>query len=86
MVRDSRRAFSPQIASHFNIPPPPDFSAFNVSAHAAAECNASRPRLRLSVHVGYRGRREETNMVIVNVKLLSGYVLDQSSLELVGGA
>uniref|UniRef100_A0A8D3DEY3 Alpha-2-macroglobulin-like protein 1 n=1 Tax=Scophthalmus maximus TaxID=52904 RepID=A0A8D3DEY3_SCOMX len=32
--------------------------------------------------VQYQGRREETNMVIVNIKLLSGYVLDKSSLDL----
>lgn len=31
----------------------------------------------------YQGRREETNMVLVNIKLLSGYVLDKSSLTLV---
>ncbi|XP_029699093.1 alpha-2-macroglobulin-like protein 1 [Takifugu rubripes] len=71
-----------QISSHYNIPPPPDFSAFNVSAHTMAKCNASRPQLILFVFVGYQGRREETNMVIVNVKLLSGYVLEQSSLDL----
>lgn len=29
----------------------------------------------------YQGRREETNMVIINIKLLSGYVLDQNSLK-----
>uniref|UniRef100_A0A3Q3N8V5 Alpha-2-macroglobulin-like n=1 Tax=Mastacembelus armatus TaxID=205130 RepID=A0A3Q3N8V5_9TELE len=29
------------------------------------------------------GRREETNMVIINIKLLSGYILDKSSLNLV---
>ncbi|KAJ4938440.1 hypothetical protein JOQ06_003059 [Pogonophryne albipinna] len=29
-----------------------------------------------------QGRREETNMVIINIKLLSGYILDKSSLEL----
>lgn len=31
----------------------------------------------------YQGRRDETNMVIINIKLLSGYVLDQNSLQLV---
>uniref|UniRef100_A0A3B4B2V5 Alpha-macroglobulin receptor-binding domain-containing protein n=1 Tax=Periophthalmus magnuspinnatus TaxID=409849 RepID=A0A3B4B2V5_9GOBI len=31
----------------------------------------------------YQGRREETNMVIINIKLLSGYVLDKSSLDMV---
>uniref|UniRef100_A0A3Q2Y1S1 Alpha-2-macroglobulin-like protein 1 n=1 Tax=Hippocampus comes TaxID=109280 RepID=A0A3Q2Y1S1_HIPCM len=29
----------------------------------------------------YQGRREETNMVIINVKLLSGHILDKGSLE-----
>lgn len=31
----------------------------------------------------YEGRREETNMVLINIKLLSGYVVDQRSLQLV---
>lgn len=48
-----------------------------------AKCNASRPQLILFVEVRFQGRREETNMVILNVKLLSGYVLEQSSLRLV---
>lgn len=34
----------------------------------------------------YQGRREETNMVIINIKLLSGYILDKSSLKLVSSA
>lgn len=46
-----------------------------------AKCNASRPQLILFLGVRYQGRREETNMVIVNVKLLSAYVLEQSSLR-----
>uniref|UniRef100_A0AAQ5ZY45 Alpha-2-macroglobulin-like 1 n=1 Tax=Amphiprion ocellaris TaxID=80972 RepID=A0AAQ5ZY45_AMPOC len=33
----------------------------------------------------YQGRREETNMVIISIKLLSGYILDKSSLSLVNG-
>lgn len=71
-----------QISMFYNIPPPADFSAFNVSANTMAKCNISRPQLILFVHVRYQGRREETNMVIVNIKLLSGYVLDKSSLTL----
>ena len=31
----------------------------------------------------YQGTREETNMVIINLKLLSGYGLQQSSLDVV---
>ncbi|XP_070827272.1 alpha-2-macroglobulin-like protein 1 isoform X3 [Chaetodon trifascialis] len=71
-----------QISMHYNIPPPPDFSAFNISTNIMAKCNISRPQLILFVHARYQGRREETNMVIINIKLLSGYILDQSSLQL----
>ncbi|KAM4566570.1 alpha-2-macroglobulin-like isoform 2-T2 [Odontesthes bonariensis] len=70
-----------QISMHFNIPPPADFSSFNISTSTMAKCSSSRPQLILFVHVRYQGRREETNMVIINIKLLSGHVLDQSSLK-----
>ncbi|XP_023284214.1 alpha-2-macroglobulin-like isoform X1 [Seriola lalandi dorsalis] len=71
-----------QISMHYNVPPPPDFSAFNISSNIMAKCNTSRPQLILFVDVRYQGRREETNMVIINIKLLSGYILDKSSLKL----
>ncbi|XP_019716918.1 alpha-2-macroglobulin-like protein 1 [Hippocampus comes] len=70
-----------QISMHYNIPPPPDFSAFNISATIMSKCNTSKPQLILFVHASYQGRREETNMVIINVKLLSGHILDKGSLE-----
>ncbi|XP_036005772.1 alpha-2-macroglobulin-like protein 1 isoform X1 [Fundulus heteroclitus] len=70
-----------QISMHYNIPPPDDFSAFNLAKSIEANCQPSRPRLQLAVHVRYVGRRAETNMAIINIKLLSGYVLDQSSLQ-----
>nr|XP_057936680.1 alpha-2-macroglobulin-like protein 1 isoform X2 [Doryrhamphus excisus] len=71
-----------QLSMHYNVPPPPDFSAFNVSTSTMSKCNANKPRIILFVHARYQGRREETNMVIINIKLLSGYILDQSSLGL----
>ncbi|XP_040902892.1 alpha-2-macroglobulin isoform X2 [Toxotes jaculatrix] len=71
-----------QISMHYNVPPPPDFTAFNITSNTMAKCNISRPQLILFVHVRYQGRREETNMVIINIKLLSGYILDESSLNL----
>ncbi|XP_055082067.1 alpha-2-macroglobulin isoform X2 [Periophthalmus magnuspinnatus] len=74
-----------QISMYYNIPPPPDFSAFNISTSTMSKCNVSRPQLILFVHVRYQGRREETNMVIINIKLLSGYVLDKSSLDMMKG-
>ncbi|KAM3875368.1 alpha-2-macroglobulin [Diretmus argenteus] len=69
-----------QISMRYNIPPPPDFSAFNISVHTVDKCNITRPQLVVSVDVRYQGRREETNMVILNIKLLSGYILDKRSL------
>ncbi|XP_055751959.1 alpha-2-macroglobulin-like isoform X2 [Salvelinus fontinalis] len=69
-----------QIAMHYNIPPPPDFSAFNISTQTLGKCDGTKKSLIVSVAVRYNGRREETNMVIINVKLLSGFVLDKSSL------
>uniref|UniRef100_A0A8C6L8S2 Alpha-2-macroglobulin-like protein 1 n=1 Tax=Nothobranchius furzeri TaxID=105023 RepID=A0A8C6L8S2_NOTFU len=51
-----------------------------------AKCNAARPQLILYVTVRYRGSREETNMVLIDIKLLSGYVLDGSSLDQVSKA
>ncbi|XP_071215000.1 alpha-2-macroglobulin-like [Salvelinus alpinus] len=69
-----------QIAMHYNIPPPPDFSAFNISTQTLGKCDGTKKSLIVSVAVRYNGRREETNMVIINVKLLSGFVLDTSSL------
>ncbi|KAM9811421.1 alpha-2-macroglobulin-like protein 1 [Syngnathus typhle] len=71
-----------QIATDYNIPPPPDFSAFNISANAISKCNPSKLQLILFVHVSYQGRRDETNMVIINIKLLSGHIVDKNSLKL----
>ncbi|XP_042150867.1 alpha-2-macroglobulin-like [Oncorhynchus tshawytscha] len=70
-----------QIAMHYNIPPPPDFSAFNISTETLGKCNGTKKSMIVSVDVRYNGRREETSMVIINVKLLSGFVLDKSSLR-----
>ncbi|KAJ7995147.1 hypothetical protein DPEC_G00241550 [Dallia pectoralis] len=70
-----------QIAMHYNIPPPADFSAFNISTRILGTCNGTKKTLIVNVDVRYNGRREETNMVIINLKLLSGFILDKSSLS-----
>uniref|UniRef100_A0A8C6NP82 Alpha-2-macroglobulin-like 1 n=1 Tax=Nothobranchius furzeri TaxID=105023 RepID=A0A8C6NP82_NOTFU len=70
-----------QISLFYNIPPPKGFSAFVITTSTLAKCNAARPQLILYVTVRYRGSREETNMVLIDIKLLSGYVLDGSSLD-----
>ncbi|KAI1893470.1 hypothetical protein AGOR_G00124050 [Albula goreensis] len=71
-----------QIALRYNIPPPPDYSAFNISAYSRGSCNGTEKKsFTLTVKVRYNGRREETNMVIINVKILSGYLLNKDCLR-----
>uniref|UniRef100_H2L543 Alpha-2-macroglobulin-like protein 1 n=1 Tax=Oryzias latipes TaxID=8090 RepID=H2L543_ORYLA len=72
----------PQISLFYNIPPPSDFSAFQISTNTSGRCDIPRPEFMLFVHVEFQGRREETNMVVINIKLLSGYILQDNSLKM----
>ncbi|XP_051535073.1 alpha-2-macroglobulin [Myxocyprinus asiaticus] len=70
-----------QFALHYNIPPPPDTSAFGIKTNVFGVCNNTKnAALTLNITVRYNGKRDETNMVIINVKLLSGFKLDETSL------
>ncbi|XP_051788068.1 alpha-2-macroglobulin-like protein 1 isoform X4 [Erpetoichthys calabaricus] len=72
-----------QLSLEYNVPPPPDFSIFNITAEAEGQCNSSEKNLlHLKIVVGYNGNRDRTNMVIVNVKLLSGYHVDMVSISM----
>ncbi|XP_036070459.1 alpha-2-macroglobulin-like protein 1 [Oryzias melastigma] len=71
-----------QISLFYNIPPPSDFSAFQISTNTSGRCDLPRPEFMLFVHVKFQGRREETNMVVINIKLLSGYILQDDSLKM----
>uniref|UniRef100_A0A3P9KCL9 Alpha-macroglobulin receptor-binding domain-containing protein n=1 Tax=Oryzias latipes TaxID=8090 RepID=A0A3P9KCL9_ORYLA len=68
-----------QISLFYNIPPPSDFSAFQISTDTRGQCDIPRPEFTLFV---FQGRREETNMVVINIKLLSGYILQDNSLTM----
>ncbi|XP_077396698.1 alpha-2-macroglobulin-like protein 1 [Festucalex cinctus] len=71
-----------QITLHYNIPPPPDYSVFEISANTFSKCSPSKIEIGLNIHARYQGRRDETNMLIMNIKLLSGHILAKNSLEL----
>uniref|UniRef100_A0A3P9LXA8 Alpha-2-macroglobulin-like 1 n=1 Tax=Oryzias latipes TaxID=8090 RepID=A0A3P9LXA8_ORYLA len=71
-----------QISLFYNIPPPSDFTAFQISTNTSGRCDIPRPEFMLFVHVEFQGRREETNMVVINIKLLSGYILQDNSLKM----
>ncbi|XP_056329897.1 alpha-2-macroglobulin-like protein 1 [Danio aesculapii] len=68
-----------QFALNYNIPPPPDALAFNIKTNTGV-CSKNQA-FTLNVTVRYDGKREETNMVIINVRLLSGFKLDEASLQ-----
>ncbi|KAF4070381.1 hypothetical protein AMELA_G00284860 [Ameiurus melas] len=74
-----------QFNLHYNIPPPPDRSSFILSASASGNCRVPRPSLTVTVTVKYNGRRLRTNMVIIEVKPLSGFSVDETSVQLVNG-
>uniref|UniRef100_A0A3B3HL61 Alpha-macroglobulin receptor-binding domain-containing protein n=1 Tax=Oryzias latipes TaxID=8090 RepID=A0A3B3HL61_ORYLA len=79
-----------QISLFYNIPPPSDFSAFQISTNTSVyqKHNASLYVLVLFESSAgfdshrFQGRREETNMVVINIKLLSGYILQDNSLKM----
>ncbi|KAL6470959.1 hypothetical protein MHYP_G00196090 [Metynnis hypsauchen] len=66
----------------YNIPPYADYPAFNIKACAVRRySNTKIITVELSVDVRYSGPRDETNMAVINVKLLSGFKLDEESLR-----
>uniref|UniRef100_A0A8C1MBU9 Uncharacterized protein n=1 Tax=Cyprinus carpio TaxID=7962 RepID=A0A8C1MBU9_CYPCA len=72
-----------QFALHYNIPPPPDSLAFKISANTGVCKNTTNPAFPLTTTVRYNGTRMETNMVIINVRFLSGFKPDETSLQAV---
>ncbi|XP_074536146.1 alpha-2-macroglobulin-P-like [Halichoeres trimaculatus] len=70
-----------QVSMTYNIPPPPDFSKFEISINTAGECSSTRPQVFLFVKASYLGSEEDTNMVILDIKLLSGYTAVEKSLK-----
>ncbi|KAM6959236.1 alpha-2-macroglobulin-like protein 1 [Aplochiton taeniatus] len=70
-----------QVTLQYHIPPLPIYPAFNISLKTVAQCASSPLQVRVAITVRYNGRREETNLVIINFKLLSGFILDAESLK-----
>ncbi|KAA0701893.1 Alpha-2-macroglobulin-like protein 1 [Triplophysa tibetana] len=70
-----------QFALHYNVLPSANSSAFRIITNATSTCRRQYYTATLAFTVRYNGPREETNMVIINVKLLSGFVLEYLSLQ-----
>ncbi|KAK0152035.1 Alpha-1-macroglobulin [Merluccius polli] len=71
-----------QLSLHYNIPTPRKESSFRIKVIPEAECNTNqlRPKHTLKLASTYVGKDGSTNMVIVDIKLLSGFVPDPESL------
>uniref|UniRef100_A0A3Q1IUN2 Alpha-2-macroglobulin-like n=1 Tax=Anabas testudineus TaxID=64144 RepID=A0A3Q1IUN2_ANATE len=72
-----------QISLHYNIPTPPDVTTLSVEVKPEADCNSEspRPKLTLKLKSLYSGKLDSTNMVILDIKMLSGFVPDSESLK-----
>uniref|UniRef100_A0A671UCF0 Alpha-2-macroglobulin bait region domain-containing protein n=1 Tax=Sparus aurata TaxID=8175 RepID=A0A671UCF0_SPAAU len=68
---------SVQISLHYNIPTPTDVDTLSVEVKPEADCTRQRPKLTLK----YSGKESTTNMVILDIKMLSGFVPDPKSLK-----
>ncbi|CAL8350284.1 unnamed protein product [Lota lota] len=74
---------SMQLSLHYNIPTPRDESSFQIKVTPDSECNTNqlRPKLTLRLESTYVGKENFTNMVMVDIKLLSGFVPEPESLR-----
>ncbi|XP_056329990.1 alpha-2-macroglobulin-like [Danio aesculapii] len=75
---------SVQIPLFYNIPtPPPTINTLSVEASVTGDCLASaRKNLMMNFTITYSGTQTSTNMVIVDIKLLSGFTADTSMLAI----
>ncbi|XP_048013066.1 pregnancy zone protein-like isoform X2 [Megalobrama amblycephala] len=72
---------SVQVACFYNIPTPVKVTkSLSVEAKVKADCRPLGANLVLSFTVKYNGAKASTNMVIVDIKLLSGFTADTSLL------
>uniref|UniRef100_A0AAV2J647 Alpha-macroglobulin receptor-binding domain-containing protein n=1 Tax=Knipowitschia caucasica TaxID=637954 RepID=A0AAV2J647_KNICA len=77
-----------QIALMYNVPTPTGTSAFKVDVTHKVDCDSNllRPKMNLFFKSEYNGDQETSNMVILNIKMLSGFKPDSRSLKELEGA
>uniref|UniRef100_A0A8C6P923 Uncharacterized protein n=1 Tax=Nothobranchius furzeri TaxID=105023 RepID=A0A8C6P923_NOTFU len=66
---------SVQISVHYNIPPPPPVTSMRVEVKPEFD-TSRKPKLTLKIMSLYNGNEISTNMVILDIALLSGFVPD----------
>uniref|UniRef100_A0A8C2KNU7 Macroglobulin domain-containing protein n=1 Tax=Cyprinus carpio TaxID=7962 RepID=A0A8C2KNU7_CYPCA len=73
---------SVQVCYFFNIPMPTEAKTLSIDAKIEGDCKTLGQNLILSFTVKYDGLQERTNMVIVDIKLLSGFTADTTMVHL----
>ncbi|XP_073343453.1 alpha-2-macroglobulin-P-like isoform X3 [Pagrus major] len=77
---------SMQISLHYNIPTPADVTTLGVEVKPVASCISQRPQLTLELKSLYSGKQNSTNMVILDIKMLSGFAPHPQSVQMLKGA
>ncbi|XP_054649871.1 alpha-2-macroglobulin-like isoform X2 [Dunckerocampus dactyliophorus] len=77
-----------QLSLLYNIPTPTTVTTLTVSVRPEANCTiqTSRPKLTLKIKSIYSGKESSTNMVILEINLLSGFKPESESLKRLKGA
>uniref|UniRef100_A0A8P4KIA3 Alpha-2-macroglobulin n=1 Tax=Dicentrarchus labrax TaxID=13489 RepID=A0A8P4KIA3_DICLA len=84
LVVQGNACASVQISLHYNIPTPADVTTLSVEVKPEADCTGKSQRPKLTLK--YSGKENTTNMVILDIKILSGFVPDPESLKRLKGA
>ncbi|KAK5617052.1 hypothetical protein CRENBAI_016536 [Crenichthys baileyi] len=77
---------SVQISQHYNIPPPPDATTMSVEVLPEYDSSHKTPKVTLRLILQYNGKEASTNMVILDIALLSGFIPDPQSMKNLEGA
>ncbi|KAM3913954.1 alpha-2-macroglobulin-like [Leptodactylus fuscus] len=73
-----------QAVLRYNIPPPKDEATFSLSVNSSSgrEClENSVTTFEILITVAYTGTREKSNMALIEVKMLSGYIPVKSTIR-----
>ncbi|XP_061537672.1 alpha-2-macroglobulin-like [Phycodurus eques] len=79
---------SVQLTLLYNIPTPTEVTTLSVTVQTEANCTSpsGRPKLNLKLKSLYSGKESSTNMVILEINLLSGFQVDPKSFQKLKGA
>uniref|UniRef100_A0A8K9X590 Alpha-2-macroglobulin-like n=1 Tax=Oncorhynchus mykiss TaxID=8022 RepID=A0A8K9X590_ONCMY len=79
---------SVQVVLRYNVPTPTRSTTLSIQVTPEVDCNRKslRPRVTLKLQSRYHGKELTTNMIIVDLKMLSGFSPDPDSLGRLRGS